>query len=200
MTKISETTTFEEFAAIVSNALERAGIVATLSGGGAVTIYSGNQYESADLDFVTSTMVDDLEPVLAGLGFMRTGSRRLAQFEHPKVDWYLDFPSSPLAFGNTHVSDNECLVISLPKGRLRIISPTQSVMDRLAAAFAWKDEQSREQAILVAAKNEIDWDELESWFKSEGESAREFRRFRDAVESSDLFGKTSSNSSTDTPS
>ena len=52
-----------------------------------------------------------------------------------------------------------------------------------AAAIAWNDAQSREQAILVAANQEIDWKELQDWFAKEGESAEEFERFRAAVQS-----------------
>jgi len=46
MAEISETTNIEELAVIISEALEAAGITATLSGGGAVSIYSKNQYMS----------------------------------------------------------------------------------------------------------------------------------------------------------
>ncbi len=70
-----------------------------------------------------------------------------------------------------------------PAGTLRIVTPTQSVMDRLAAAIAWNDAQSREQAILVAANQEIDWEELRTWFANEGETDEEFKRFHMAVES-----------------
>jgi len=54
-------------------------------------------------------------------------------------------------------------------------------MDRLAAAIAWNDAQSRDQAILVAANNEIEWADLRVWFTNEGESDAEFERFRSAV-------------------
>jgi hypothetical protein len=47
---IDEHTSLKELAAIVSEALENAGITATLSGGAAVSIYSDNKYESEDLD------------------------------------------------------------------------------------------------------------------------------------------------------
>ena len=57
-------------------------------------------------------------------------------------------------------------------------------MDRLAAAVAWKDTQSWEQAVLVAANQDIDWDELQRWFAKEGESEGEFDRFRTAVDES----------------
>lgn len=56
-------------------------------------------------------------------------------------------------------------------------------MDRPAAAVAWHDAQSREQAILVAKNQAIDWNELREWFTNEGESEQEFERFRSAVSS-----------------
>jgi hypothetical protein len=182
MPEITEHSSLEEVAAIVSAALAKAGITATLSGGSAVTIYTENEYLSRDLDFVTSAMIGDLEPVLTSLGFEHTGVPRMSQFEHPKIEWYLEFLPSPLAFGHLYASPAHCAVIELPAGELRIITPTQSVMDRLAAAYAWKDAQSREQAIMVAAKQEIDWDALQTWIAKEGEAEQEFYRFRDAVE------------------
>jgi len=56
---ITKKTTLIELAAIVSDALENAGITATLSGGAAVSIYTDNRYESFDLDFVTAALVKD---------------------------------------------------------------------------------------------------------------------------------------------
>ena len=182
MPEITEQSNLHEVAAIVSDALENAGIAAILSGGSAVTIYSDNAYLSRDLDFVTSAMLADLEPVLASLGFEHTGVPRLSQFNHPEVEWYVEFPPSPLSFGHLHVDPSECAVIDLPAGKLRIITPTQSVMDRLAAAYAWKDEQSRDQAILVAAAQEVDWEALKTWIANEGESEQEYERFRLAVD------------------
>ena len=181
MPPINEQSTVEEVAAIVSDALHNAGITATLSGGSAVTIYSNNAYQSRDLDFVTSVMNADLKPVLERLGFEHTGVPRLSQFSHPKVVWYVEFPPSPLTFGHLQVNPEDCAIIEFPVGNLRIITPTQSVMDRLAAAYAWKDAQSRDQAIMVAANQQIDWDALQSWFANEGESDEEFRRFKDSV-------------------
>ncbi len=181
MPEITEHSTLEEVAAIVSDALDKAGITATLSGGSAVTIYSDNAYLSRDLDFVSSAMIGDLKPVLGRLGFEHTGVPRLSQFEHPEVEWYVEFPPSPLTFGHLQVNPEDCAVIDLAVGKLRIITPTQSVMDRLAAVYAWKDEQSRDQAILVAANQDIDWGALELWFENEGESKQAFRQFKDAV-------------------
>ena len=60
---IGEETTLIELATRVSEALESAGIVATLSGGGAVSIYTENRYQSSDLDFVTTALLADLKQV-----------------------------------------------------------------------------------------------------------------------------------------
>ncbi len=87
-----------------------------------------------------------------------------------------------MSFGDLYVDHKDCTVIDLAVGQLRIITTTQSVMDRLAAAFAWKDPQSREQAILVATNQVVDWDALKMWFANEGESDAELERFRNAVE------------------
>jgi len=54
---ITRNTTLVELAAIVSDTLEREGIIATLSGGAVVSIYTENRYVSADLDFVTIALV-----------------------------------------------------------------------------------------------------------------------------------------------
>jgi hypothetical protein len=181
MPGITANSTLLDVAAIVSSALEHAGITATLSGGAAVSIYSNNEYQSKDLDFVTAALIADLSPVLTELGFVHTGVPRMSQYSHPLVDWFVEFPPTPISFGHLYVTHEQCATIQLPAGTLRIVTPTQSVMDRLAAAIAWKDAQSRQQAILVAANNEIEWGDLRVWFKNEGESDAEFERFRSAV-------------------
>ncbi|MEA1914905.1 MAG: hypothetical protein U9N30_06280, partial [Campylobacterota bacterium] len=53
-------------------------------------------------------------------------------------------------------------------GVLRIITPTDSVKDRLAAYYHWKDERSLEQAILVATKHEVDFESIRKWSILEG--------------------------------
>lgn len=82
-----------EIAARVSQALDAAGIKATLSGGGAVSIYTSNAYESKDLDFVTSERRETLLAALAPLGFVLASDRRY--FSHPHTDIFLEFPLLP---------------------------------------------------------------------------------------------------------
>jgi hypothetical protein len=86
MAEITEATSIEELAVIISEALEAAGITATLSGGGAVSIYSHNQYMSHDLDFVTSADPKSLLMAIAPLGFVQSSSKRL--YEHPRTPHY----------------------------------------------------------------------------------------------------------------
>jgi len=167
---ITEATALTELAAIVSDALERAGIVATLSGGAAVSIYSDNRYVSEDLDFVTVAPVKELRVALEPLGFKHTGTPRLSVFEHPKTRWYLEFPPAPLSFGGTYVDPSQCALVDTGLGQLRIITSTQSVMDRLIAAAVWNEAQSLEQALLVAEhqRDNIEWGELDRWVTREG--------------------------------
>ena len=66
MTRITAKTTLQEIAALVSTALENAGIPAVLGGGGAVTHYSENEYMSTDLDFITVARNEVLSRVPSG--------------------------------------------------------------------------------------------------------------------------------------
>lgn len=92
MAVLTRNSTLSDVAATISEALEKSGIAATLSGGAAVSIYSDNAYISKDLDFVTAARISELRPVLEGLGFVHTGVPRLSQFSHPEVEWFIEFP------------------------------------------------------------------------------------------------------------
>ena len=79
MEGITASTTIEELAAIVSATLESAGIRAVLSGGAVVSIYTHNEYESGDLDFVSPESTSKIADAMASLGFKRRGR----MFSHP---------------------------------------------------------------------------------------------------------------------
>lgn len=181
---ITEKTALVELATIVSDALERAGIVATLSGGAVVSIYTENRYVSEDLDFVTVALVKQLTAALQPLGFRRTGQPRLSVFEHPETRWYIEFSPAPLSFGGTYIDPSKCARIETGLGSLRIITPTHSVMDRLVAAAAWHEPQSLAQALLIVEyqQDNIDWDELAGWVMTEGiASDNEIQEFYEKV-------------------
>lgn len=173
---IDGTTSPAELAARVSQALEAAGIKATLSGGGAVGIYSENQYQSKDLDFVTSARAGKLAAALAPLGFALARDKR--HFEHPATDLFLEFPAAPLGFGSRIVQHDDIPLLQTPFGPLRVITPTQCVMDRLAAFWHWNDRQSWDQAVMVSTHCEVDFEDLAKFAKEERADPREILRLR----------------------
>ena len=180
MPSINQDTPVEEVAALVSQALVAAGIEATLSGGGAVSIYSANAYQSRDLDFVTSAGVDVIERAVTPLGFYRA-NRHARQFDHRECPWYVEFPPGPLAFGLMVVDQRDVPTLQTTYGPLRIITPTQVIMDRVAAYVHWKDGQPWDQAMLVAERQDVDWSRLERWAADEGVDSAQIRRLREAV-------------------
>ena len=68
--------------------------------------------------------------------------------------------------------------MKLATGVIRIISPTDSVKDRLASFYYFKDRQGLEQAVLISKSNKIDINSVESWSIREGEKEKfmEFKR------------------------
>lgn len=177
MKPINRETTLEALAATISQALEAAGIQATLSGGSAVSVYAMNEYESDDLDFVTSGSQAALQRAIEPLGFVPSVNRR--QFEHPEVGWLVEFPPGPLGFGNRLVMHEDVPVLQTQFGPLRVITPTHSVLDRLAAYYYFNDNQCWDQAAMVVRHQEIDWDAVARWVAEEGQPARDVDRLRD---------------------
>jgi hypothetical protein len=174
---VSRETSIEELAALISQALERSSIRATLSGGGAVSMYSNNQYESYDLDFITSERNTVIAKAIEPLGFRHeTGMR---EFHHPDSDYYVEFPLGPLSFGETVVPDKDAVTLETVFGPIRIITPTQSVMDRLASYIAWNDNQALDQAVMVARRHPLDWSGLLEWGEREGIDPRVIDRLGD---------------------
>jgi hypothetical protein len=157
--------TIGELAAFVSTHLQQHGIDVVLSGGACVAIYSQGAYISRDLDFIEIhyTKRQDLRAALAKIGF----SEQHRYFIHPETEFFLEFPAGPLAVGGEPVREVTTLVLST--GTLKLISPTDSVKDRLAAYYFWGDRQSLQQAILIAhADTDIDLREIARWSQKEG--------------------------------
>ena len=165
MTITAETTALQ-LAALVSQALESAGVTATLSGGGAVSLYTDNEYASKDLDFVTSARRGPLAEALRPLGFTLASDRR--HFAHPATDLFVEFPAGPLAFGDTVVAHEDVPTMQTPWGALRVITATLCAMDRLAAFWHWNDRQSWDQAVMVVRRADVDRSDLVSFAKQEG--------------------------------
>lgn len=173
MERITASTTIEELAAIVSTTLEAAGISAVLSGGAVVSIYTNNEYESSDLDFISPESTSRIAEAIASLGFKRAGR----MFSHPLTALFVEFPAGPLAIGGELIRATEVGEKRTAAGTIRLLTPTQCVMDRLAAYFHWNDLQSLDQAVMVASSQEISLGKLDAWAKREG-ATEKLRKFK----------------------
>ncbi len=179
MPELDTSSSMMEVAAVVTEALMAHDISAVLSGGGAVSLYSDARYQTVDLDFVTAAMRDRLIPAMACIGFtpeMDAGRH----FTHSEVAWVVEFLAAPIAFGETEIPMEEITALETKVGTLRIITPTQCVMDRLTWHFHGNDPQAAKQARMVikAQATHINWAELEAWVENEGIKLEELDHFR----------------------
>lgn len=71
----------EEIARLVCSRLEADGISVVLSGGAAVSIYSENEYESYDLDFIPTGLARRVDRTMEAMGFERRHPVNLARIE-----------------------------------------------------------------------------------------------------------------------
>ena len=158
-----EDMSLKELAFHISDFLSKNEIEAVLTGGACVSIYSNNKYLSYDLDFIIQYFRNKVNvgDILAKLGFFERGQ----SFYHKDTNYFIEFPPGPLAVGGEPIKE----ISELKSGalRLKIISPTECIKDRLAAYYHWNDTQSLEQAILVARDQKINLGEIERWSKKE---------------------------------
>ncbi len=163
MKRIHEELRIEEVAALVCSTLDRHGIRAVLSGGAVVTIYTENAYESKDLDFIVEGLAKKVDSAMVELGFEKAKGRH---WTHPRTEFWVEFPSGPLGVGDARVVEQ--VELETGYGTLRLLAPTECVMDRLAAYYHWNDPQGLEQAVEVAIRQEIDLERIGSWSRAEG--------------------------------
>jgi hypothetical protein len=175
-----------ELAAFVCTQLRNHGIKVVLSGGGCVSIYSDNQYESFDLDFVENNPTGRrrIKEALLEIGFVEKDR----YFKHPDTRFIVEFPAGPLAVGSEPVGEIE--EMEFPTGLLLLLSPTDCVKDRLAAFYHWNDLQCLQQALLVAEAKKIDLREILRWSAAENKSA-EFQEIHKRLSEAARKGKSS---------
>jgi hypothetical protein len=150
-----------DLACYIYEILKNNGIEVVLVGGACVSIYSKNRYQSYDLDFATYDQIKLIEQVLNKIGFKRNGRC----FRHDECPFLIDFVNPPIAIGNEFIRNFANL--KTLKGSLKLLTPTDCVKDRLASFFHWNDQQSLEQALLVAKDHNIDFSNVERWAKAE---------------------------------
>ncbi len=176
MTHLTARSTLADVARCVSEALERAGIRAVLTGGACVHIYTKGRISSGDLDFVIQGEVAGaaLDRAMKEAGFSRNRDR----YVHPRTAYFVEFLPGPLAIG----ADLGVLPVSLRIGRSSVtaLSPTDSCRDRLAAFYHWNDRQSLRAAVAIATRHRIHLARIRRWSEEEGfpEKFEEFLRER----------------------
>ena len=162
-----KTISIKDLASLICKMLHDNGIDAVLVGGACVSIYTKNKYVSYDLDFVSHTSVKDISSVLSVIGFRREGTRH---FIHRDCPFYIEFVAPPLSIGSEPVKLRK--KIKSKSGELVLLTPTDSVKDRLAAFYHWNDLQALEQAILVAKAQKISLREVKRWSINEGHAKK----------------------------
>lgn len=170
---ITVATSLRDLAFIVGDALDRAGIEAVLSGGGAATVYAPDAYQSVDLDFIIGyyTQLSGVPATpLTDLGFELRGHA----YAHPLVPFLIEFPPGPVMVGGED-ADWHTLVENGRK--LNILTPTDCVRDRLAWFLFNDDYAGLDQALMVARRHPIDLQVVEAWCSREGVSEK-YRRFQ----------------------
>lgn len=158
----------DEIAFEVCSAFERSGIVAVLVGDGAAVLYAPKAYKTRDLDFVLAWELFRTPQlaVIEELGFKSGKSR--GTYEHPDIPFSLEILPGPLVVGDEPITTYD----TLHRGELvlHVITATDSVKDRLAAAIHWNDLNSAKQAAQIAKLNEINVEAVEMWCAAEGGS------------------------------
>jgi hypothetical protein len=170
--RIDEDTSLEELAALVCSTLDAHGISVVLSGGAVVSIYSDAEYVSYDLDFIPLGLARKVDGAMQSLGF----EKRQRHWTHPRSRYWVEFPPGPVAIGEETIrtfAERETRT-----GSLRLLAPTECVMDRLAWYIHDADTQCLEQAVRVATLHPIDLKRIGRWARGERPHGEErFREF-----------------------
>lgn len=157
-----------ELAAYVCTHLNNSGIKCILTGGACVSVYTDNKFESFDLDFIDCTYSSrkKISEILEKIGFIQNNR----YFINKETKYYIEFPAGPLSIGSEPVMENNEL--ELPTGKLYLLTPTDSIKDRLAAYYFWEDKQALEQAVILSKSHNINLKEVERWSKAEGQTEK----------------------------
>jgi hypothetical protein len=169
--------TEEELWRYVASHLKSNGIDTILVGGAVVSIYSEGIYKSGDLDLVLGSLfTKGLETAMNQIGFKKHGRH----YVHPDCKHlFVEFPGSPpLGIGSDY--SIEPVEVINQQVKIKILSPTDCVKDRLASFIFFSDRDGLDQALLVAKNKSVDMQSIEAWCKKEGYPDA-FKEFKDLL-------------------
>lgn len=168
--------TEEELWKYVATHLKKSGIGTVLVGGAVVSVYSRGAYRSGDLDFVKESILEhDFDKAMKEIGFEKGGGRH---YIHPECGHlFVEVCGGPpLGIGE----DNNIIPAEIENDgvTIKIYSPTDCIKDRLASYIYFNDNESLDQALLVAKNQSINLSEIKRWCNNENqpEVFREFTK------------------------
>jgi hypothetical protein len=112
------------------------------------------------------------------LGFDKDRSRMYA---HPNTQFTVEFPGTAALVGNELI--NEFNEFETRAGILKLLTPTDSAKDRLAAFYHWNDRQGLDQAVWIAAAHPVNLSDIARWSKQESQTEK-YLQFLDALKQS----------------
>lgn len=164
------TISIKKLAILISSQLKKNGIEVVLTGGACVTIYTTNEYQSMDLDFVANGIEYQKKAIKASMDAIGFKLNSQNYFTRSDCPFFIEVLPPPLSIGSEPVKSIK--TIRSGTGMLFLLSPTECVKDRLAAFYFWDDMQSLEQAKMVVKKHKINFKELARWSKIEGKKSK----------------------------
>ena len=137
-------------AALIVETLAAHGIDVVLVGGSCVCVWTNERFGSFDLDFVdvSYSRRKEIATALAKIGFVPQGSTKY--FEHPDSRWSIEFSTAPLAVGHEYIGSERVASLDTAMGTIRLLSPTDTIKDRLLWWYLDGDRQCQEQALDIA--------------------------------------------------
>lgn len=118
-----------------------------VSGGAAVAIYTGRDFATRDIDFVTLDG-ETLDAPLRGLGFDRRDHRQI--WEHSSLGLVIQVVASHLP------PHSETTTVDTSAGPVALWSATDLVIDRLANVSEWRAKDRLVQALALRHAGDFD--------------------------------------------
>ena len=150
------------------------GFDAVLVGGAVVSIYTDGAYESGDLDFIIQNISKEKLPnVMKEIGFIKTGKNYI----NPEcMHLFVEFPTGPLGIGEDY--NIEEVRVEFEGTKIKILSPTDCIKDRLASYIHWNAEECLDQAIMVAKAHKHNTASIKRWCIGENalDAFKEFQK------------------------
>jgi len=106
---------------------------------------------------------EGLEEAMKEIGFIK----KTRHYIHPQCHHlFIDFPgTAPLGIGKDYnIKPEEHLVDG---SKIKILSPTDCVKDRLATYMYFHDRDGLDQAVLVAQKHPVNFKSIKKWCANE---------------------------------